>query len=409
MEAPIQAMRNIRVNFEHKFSCDIDEHARATIQANFPEGILYHDLTKRDNTEAPDVDLYVAGFPCQPFSVGGKKQGFKDWLGRGEIFFHVLDFLATKKPRAFILENVKGLISIEGGKYLKAILNELESLDVYNIKWEILNTRQQGIPHSRGRWYCVGIRKEFDDGSFIFPEAIPMPSVELFLERRKPKLAATGLPPKTQTVPLGNVKAALRTLKREGSDPVKDPIIIDCDSTPSRSAWSVGFCPCLTARRGNGHWVTNRGRRLTHEEMMRLQGMNPNNFMIAVPESQLGKQLGNTMSVNVIERVLVRLLPAAKLVRHGQLKDHWKSGQAVRRLTRTRGRGFKALSAKAREMITTRWGAKCRAAADARDLSPVRRVPAAGCTSLEMSPTKSLKRRASNPTEPGALVKRMRH
>merc|ERR1712194_464674 len=96
--------------------------------------------------------------------------------------------------------------------------------------------------------------------------------------------------------------------------------------------------------RGAGHWVTNRGRRLQKTEMMRLQGMNPTKFHVAVSDTQLGKQLGNTMSVNVLERLFVRLLPAAKLVRAGALKDRWASGQAVKALARTRGLGFKSMN-----------------------------------------------------------------
>lgn len=82
---------------------------------------------------------------------------------------------------------------------------------------------------------------------------------------------------------------------------------------------------------------------------MRLQGMNPTQFKVAVSDVQLGKQLGNTMSVNVLERLLVRLLPAAKLARRSEVKDRWASGAAVKMLARTRGSGFKAISKKARD------------------------------------------------------------
>merc|ERR1719331_2667666 len=114
MEAPIQAIRNLLGdNYKHVFSCDINEHARATIRANFPHGTMYEDLTKRDNAQVPKVDLYIAGFPCQPFSSAGLQQGFKDTKGRGEIFFHVLDFLDKNRPKVFVLENVSGLVHLK--------------------------------------------------------------------------------------------------------------------------------------------------------------------------------------------------------------------------------------------------------------------------------------------------------
>jgi len=354
MEAPIQAIRNLEVNFEHTFSCDVNPHARATIEANFPHGLMYHDLTKRDNKKAPKVDVYVAGFPCQPFSSAGLQQGFKDTRGRGEIFFHVLDYLATQRPRVFILENVSGLVTLEKGTYMNAILKELQNLGVYNVQWKILDTKQQGVPHSRRRWYCVGIHKDFDDGSFKFPEPIKCPSIELFLEARDPQLAATGMPPSSQTTATRNVRAAIQKERRAGFNPFKEAFIVDCDSSAERSKSVRGISPCITVSRGGGHWITNRGRRSTKEEMMRLQGMDPTQFQVAVSKAQLGKQLGNTMSVNTFERLLTRVLPAAKLVRHGDVTDRWADGTAARLLSRTCGRGFMPLDANAKKILANK-------------------------------------------------------
>lgn len=172
--------------------------------------------------------------------------------------------------------------------------------------------------------------------------------MQFFLERKKPSEIA-GLPPKSQGTALKNVQTAIRTLKREGSDPLDEPFIVDCDSSPDRSKWCDGVSPCITVSRGAGHWVTNLGRRLRKEEMMRLQGMDPTQFTVAVSENQLGRQLGNTMSVNVLERLFAKLLPAARLAKRSEVKDRWASGQALKKLANTRGRGFKAMSAKQRK------------------------------------------------------------
>jgi site-specific DNA-cytosine methylase len=256
----------------------------------------------------------------------------------------VLDYIQRQKPRVFILENVSGLKNIKGGKYLAAIKEALEGLGTHNIYDHILNTKENGIPHHRKRWYCVGIMKSVDDGCFEWPEPIPCPNMEFFLEKRKPHIAATGLPPKSSSTAHRNVKIALRTLKREGSDPTKEPFVVDCDSSTYRFKWMEDLTPCITCSRGKGHWVTNRGRRLTKEEMFRLQGMDSTQFKVVVSDTQLGKQLGNTMSVNVFERLLTKVLPAAKLAKRGALVDRWKNGQAVRKLTATRGRGFKTFT-----------------------------------------------------------------
>jgi DNA (cytosine-5)-methyltransferase 1 len=360
MEAPIQAIRNLKVPYQHMFSCDVNVHARKTIEANFPHGIMYDDVTKRDNKSAPATDLYIAGFPCQSFSIAGDKKGFKD--RRGKIFFYVLDYIRKQRPRVFVLENVANLVRLDNGKYLHAIMKELENLGTYNITHKILNTKENGVPHSRKRWYCVGIMKSYDNGSFTFPSPMPCPSIEMFLEKRNRKLALTGLPPATSTTALRNVKLALGKLKKEGSDPFRKAFVVDHDSSTYRCGWSNGYVPCMTCRRGAGHWVTNRGRRLTKEEMMRFQGMDPTQFVVAVPDGPLGVQLGNTMSVNVLERLLVRLLPAAGLVKSNAVVDRWQNGQAVRALSRTRGRGFKKVNVQRCKRQATDAGSKCKRA-----------------------------------------------
>ena len=115
MEVPIQALQALGIHFKHSFSCDSDKSVRATIQANFPpEGKLFEDISKRDNRDMY-TDVYVVGFPCQPFSMGGKQQSVTDKNGRGKIFFHVKDHIAKNQPKLFMLENVRGIISVGSG------------------------------------------------------------------------------------------------------------------------------------------------------------------------------------------------------------------------------------------------------------------------------------------------------
>ena len=166
------------------FSCDHDPHVRATIGANFSPGVVYPDITSRKNEETPELDVYVAGFPCQPFSIAGLGEGFNDGANRGKIFFYVLDYIRRKKPKVFILENVPGLVHRQHGKYHREVMKELRDLGIYNVRDRILDTKENGIPHSRRRWYCVGILKSIDDGSFEFPSNIPCADIELFLEKQ---------------------------------------------------------------------------------------------------------------------------------------------------------------------------------------------------------------------------------
>jgi DNA (cytosine-5)-methyltransferase 1 len=103
------------VPFRHKFSSDNCPKCRKTISCNNEPEILYPDMLTRDIDECPHADVYITGFPCQPFSAAGKQQGFEDTKGRGRIFFHVLEYIKVKNPKIFILENVKGLVTLEKG------------------------------------------------------------------------------------------------------------------------------------------------------------------------------------------------------------------------------------------------------------------------------------------------------
>uniref|UniRef100_A0A7S1MA44 DNA (cytosine-5-)-methyltransferase n=1 Tax=Alexandrium catenella TaxID=2925 RepID=A0A7S1MA44_ALECA len=333
METPAMALRSLGVAVDHLFSCDVNKHAKTTIMANFPPKVFYDDLTVRDNTKAPKADLYVAGFPCQPFSTAGKQQGFADARGRGEIFWHVRDYIEQRQPKVFVLENVSGLVKINGGEYFRAIMEALEALGSYNVYHQMMDTKQHGVPQSRRRVYIIGIKKTRDDGSFSFPQPVETPSIEVFLDPRPRVPGRSALPPESQTTARANVKRALKELTAKGHDPLKTPFVVDCDSSPDRSKYFRAVSPCLTCSRAAGHWVTSRMRRMNKTEMMRLQGMDPASFKVAVSEAQLGKQIGNAMSVNVLERLFVRVLPAAGLVRHGALRDRWEAGKTPRELT----------------------------------------------------------------------------
>merc|ERR1711956_14958 len=116
-------------------------------------------------------------------------------------------------------------------------------------------------------------------------------------------------------------------ISASGCKPLKVPYVVDCDSSGYRMKWMKEASPCITCSRAAGHWVTSRGRRLTKDEMMRLQGIRSGKFAKAVPERQLGIQIGNAMSVNVLERLFVRALPAAGLVAHNTLIDHCARGK----------------------------------------------------------------------------------
>lgn len=148
-------------------ACDIDPVASDSYARNFgivPRG----DIADIASESIPDFDVLCAGFPCQPFSNIGKKGGLED--SRGTLIFHVARILKEKRPRAFILENVRGLQTIDGGKVLSVIISDLESAG-YATKYKMLEAKDYGVPQIRKRLFIVGVRDDLDI-PFEFPEPI---------------------------------------------------------------------------------------------------------------------------------------------------------------------------------------------------------------------------------------------
>ena len=184
--SPEMALKMLGIEHKQVFACEIDKYARKSHRAIYGEDYtLYEDITKRDHTEVEQLDLYVAGFPCQAFSMAGKRKGFEDT--RGTLFFNVAEFIKINQPKVFVLENVKGLLSHDGGKTFQTIISLLtdnggtangqmfipyfEDGLGYHIYYKVLNTKNFGIPQNRERIFIVGF-KEFRE--FRFPKPFPL-------------------------------------------------------------------------------------------------------------------------------------------------------------------------------------------------------------------------------------------
>lgn len=332
METPLMAMNRLSVAYKHQFSCDICPYVKRYLQFAFPEGTFFDDLMNRDNkNEVPDLDLYIAGFPCQSFSMAGKRKGFQD--KRGQVFFGVKDLIDKRRPRAFILENVKGLINHEGGKTMATVMSELRGIkdnraEAYEVTYKVLNTLEHGVPQNRERVYIIGILKSCKRFDFEWPEPLPPASVEDFLEPVQGAVTKSNLPPTSNRTAHRNVLQKLRALEKDGEDPLNETFFIDCDSSEKFCSVMKGKSMCMTKSRASGFWITSHGRRATLNDQLRLQGMDPNFVNLKKPMSvsrlQMGAMVGNAMSQNVVERIMVRLLPASGLVKE-PIQDPWET------------------------------------------------------------------------------------
>lgn len=287
IEAPIQALQNIEIPFQHVFSCDIDKYCEESIKANYNPDYFYNDMKTRNNQLLPDIDLYICGFPCQPFSHAGNRQGVDDEKGRGNLFWYCLDVIAKKQPSYFLLENVKGLLTINNGETFDMILDELKSLS-YDIYYNVLNTKDYGIPQQRERLFIVGIHRTIKQ-NFGWPMETLMKPLFYYVDVRN-----------TDQEPIPDFLKRSNLLKRIP----KDSLFIDIGFTQGNFVNSDMECPCITTQ-GN-LWCVPMKRRASIKECLKLQGF-PSNFKQVVSDRQLKKQIGNSMSVNVIEAIFKEL------------------------------------------------------------------------------------------------------
>lgn len=283
IEAPIMALRQLKVPFSHEFSSETDRHCIASIRANYDPKIIFGDMRQRKLKDIPDIDLYVCGFPCQPFSAAGKRNGVQD--PRGTVFWECLRVIRHKKPTIFILENVRGLLSIDRGKTFEAMMAELKKLKMYHVDWKVLNTADYGIPQSRKRVFIVGTQRKCMIKAFEWPTVAPFKnSLEDYVDRNDK--SCDSLPSFVNNT---RVYEGIMT---------KNPIFVNLSDPNSLQPNAAKLCPCLTTSVHNFYCVA-MNRYMNVKEMLRLQGF-PINFKIVVSKTQMHHQLGNTMSVNVL-------------------------------------------------------------------------------------------------------------
>ena len=291
IEAPIQALKKLKINFDHIFSSEVNKYCIESIKANYDPEIIFGDITLRNLKDVPYVDLYVCGFPCQPFSATGKLKGFKD--SRSNIFYYNIDLIKAKKPKIFILENVKGLMHYEKGKWWSIIQKELKTLDkLYDITFDIYNTREYGIPQNRERLFIIGIKRTESAKKFEKPVKKPLKNILNFIDR-------------TDTSKNSITKSVSHMIKRT---PAK-AVFVDYGQISNTSPNSDKWSPAITTT--NTLWCVKMKRRSNVKERLMLQGF-PKNFKVVVSNTQMNKQIGNSMSVNVLKYIIKEALSCLK-------------------------------------------------------------------------------------------------
>ena len=264
-----------------------------------------------------DVDLYVAGFPCQTFSCAGQLAGICDSKGRGTVIFKIAEYLDKQHPKGFILENVKNLVTAFPRSFT-AIISMLRALKgpggvpLYEIHWKILHTNVEGaLPQHRQRVYIVGLLRSSMIRPFSWPgRARHTKTLSEVLDTDVSPFgeAAYGL----NHTKLNNVVRAWDKCCHKGENPMAEEYIVDIGG--SKMQMKKNEAPCLTSARASqeAFWSTKRNRELRMSEMGRLQGVEIDlafpNWRCLISPRQMGFIIGNAMTVTLMQRVTRRVL-----------------------------------------------------------------------------------------------------
>lgn len=278
----------IRLGFEDSntkcvFSSEWDKFSQTTYEANFGE-VPFGDITKIDARDIPEHDILLAGFPCQPFSHIGKREGFKNAV-QGTLFFDVVRILEYHKPSSFLLENVTGILSNDGGKTIQVIMGALDELG-YDASYKILNSADFGLAQNRRRVIFVGFLKELEV-NFQYPvgtsRKVPISDILEF------GIEGYEISEHLQKVYLFK--------KDDGR-----PQVVDSESTIQANTLVASY---HKIQRITGTFVKDGStglRLLSKNECLKLQGF-PLNFSIPVSRTQMYRQLGNSVSIPVVKAV----------------------------------------------------------------------------------------------------------
>lgn len=289
------------------FASEWDKHASETYKINFgiePKG----DITQIDEKEIPKHDILCGGFPCQAFSVSGKQKGFDDT--RGTLFFDIARIVNHHKPKVLFLENVKNLAKHDDGKTLKTIIKTLENLN-YSVYSKIFNASNFGLPQNRERVYIVAFNNSINSNNFKFPKPT---NEKICLEN----ILETN--PENAKIIERNDIQIYKNYKVESSlfgdiELLNKPIQIgkvNKGGQGERIYHTLGHAITLSAYGGGVgsktglYLVEDKIRKLSPRECARVQGF-PDTFILNKTITQSYKQFGNSVSINVLQNIVLEI------------------------------------------------------------------------------------------------------
>lgn len=306
------------------FSSEWDAQAQKTYLLNYGE-VPFGDITK-ETTKAfipDDFDVLCAGFPCQAFSLAGKRLGFEET--RGTLFFDVAEIIRRKRPKAFFLENVKGLLIHDKGKTIQTILKVLrEDLDYYVPDPQIVNAMNFGVPQHRERVYIVGFRKDQNVTEFTYPS--PTDKTKTFADIKEEHTVSAKYYLSTQYVKTLVAHKERHAAKGNGfgyeiipDNGVANAIVVGGMGRERNLVIDTRLEDFTPVTNIKGEVNRDGLRRMTPREWARLQGF-PDNFIIGVADASAYKQFGNSVAVPAIQATaeeIIKRINLSKSIQYG--------------------------------------------------------------------------------------------
>jgi len=307
-----------RNGFDCVFTSEKNKYCQEVYENNFGD-IPFGDITQINPKEIPDFEVLLGGFPCQPFSISGKKQGFKDT--RGTLFFDVCRIIEEKQPKVVVLENVKHLIHHDKKRTLKTILSSLKDLG-YNVSQKILNAKDFGLPQNRERIFIIGCKQSYFDFGKLEPVETPQLKQYLdakgdfeYLEKSEYTLIDH---PRKQPTGLIFVGYRNKNTWKTGVRPNTEHLS-RVHRQPNRIYSVEGVHPTLPSQETSGRFFiylpeADKVRKLTINECYRIMGF-PETFKRHIRKGERYKQIGNSVAISVIEAI------AKQIIKQGLLDE----------------------------------------------------------------------------------------
>ncbi|CAL1160823.1 unnamed protein product [Cladocopium goreaui] len=310
LSAELLALEMLRVSFVSCVACEIDHKLLNLNHAMHGHCNVFSDCCTEEFLASPSCDLFVAGFPCQPFSKAGNNHGILD--PRGHVIFWILRWLWLHKPLCFILENV-GNFAQQHKETLDMIISILTVMNIYHVEWKVLENSAVGwLPQHRERIFICGVRKASLLRPFVWPGDVAMLPLRNYFKENIQHQEELGMDSLNNTEK-NNVQKLAANVAKQGWILGHEEYVCDISGSVPHAMWGVSPCLTVTRAGSSGHWLSWLERKMTTREILSLQGISlerVGDYWHHMSERQLRRAAGNAVPVPLLARVIKMVLIA---------------------------------------------------------------------------------------------------